>query len=332
MIKMKKNLFIILSIISLVVTGCRAGDSGLISNANNIETKAREAVDSVIDIKKVPKYSGTPYIVINGDNPSFSEKDKERVEEYSELDKYGRCGTAFANVSKDIMPTSARESIGEVRPSGWHTVKYEKIIKDRYLYNRCHLIAFQLAGENANEKNLITGTRYLNVEGMLPFENKVADYVNATGNHVLYRVRPIFKGSDLVARGVQMEAKSVEDNGKGISFNVYCYNVQPGIRINYKDGSSRAESKVQKNKNKKAEKPEKSSKKKKTGKPKKTKKVEEDNGVKVSLHYVANTNTGKFHISTCRYVNMMKESNKYESDNRDELVSSGYVPCKVCRP
>ena len=332
MIKMKKNLLILLSVISLVVTGCKAGDSGLISNANKIEMQAGEDAGSAVDIKKVPKYSGTPYIVINGDKPSFSEKDKERVEEYSELDKYGRCGTAFANVSKDIMPTSARESIGEVRPSGWHTVKYEKIIKDRYLYNRCHLIAFQLAGENANEKNLITGTRYLNVEGMLPFENKVADYVNATGNHVLYRVRPIFKGSDLVARGVQMEAKSVEDDGKGISFNVYCYNVQPGIRINYKDGSSRAESKVQKNKNKKAKKPEKSSKKKKTGKPKKTKKVEEDNGVKVSLHYVANTNTGKFHISTCRYVNMMKESNKYESDNRDELVSSGYVPCKVCRP
>ena len=332
MIKMKKNLLILLSVISLVVTGCKAGDSGLISNANKIETQAGEDAGSAVDIKKVPKYSGAPYIVINGNKPSFSEKDKERVEEYSKLDKYGRCGTAFANVIKDIMPSSARESIGEVRPSGWHTVKYEKIIKDRYLYNRCHLIAFQLAGENANERNLITGTRYLNVEGMLPFENKVADYVNATGNHVLYRVRPIFKGSDLVARGVQMEAKSVEDNGKGISFNVYCYNVQPGIRINYKDGSSQAENKVQKNKNKKVKKPEKSTKKKKSGKPKKTKKVEEDNGVKVSLHYVANTNTGKFHISTCRYVNMMKESNKYESDNRDELVSSGYVPCKVCRP
>ena len=332
MIRMKKNLFILLSIISLVVTGCKVGDSSPISNANKIEAKAGEDAGSAVDINKVPKYSGAPYIVINGDKPSFSEKDKERVEEYSKLDKYGRCGTAFANVSKDIMPTSARESIGEVRPSGWHTVKYEKIIKDRYLYNRCHLIAFQLAGENANERNLITGTRYLNVEGMLPFENKVADYVNATGNHVLYRVRPIFKGKDLVARGVQMEAKSVEDDGKGISFNVYCYNVQPGIRINYKDGSSQAENKVQKNKNKKVKKPEKSTKKKKTGKSKKTKKVEEDNGVKVSLHYIANTNTGKFHISTCRYVNMMKESNKYESDNRDELVSSGYIPCKVCRP
>ena len=325
MIKMKKNLLILLSVIGLVVTGCKAGDSGLISNANKIETKAGEDAGSAIDIKKVPKYSGTPYIVINGDKPSFSEKDKERVEEYSELDKYGRCGTAFANVSKDIMPTSARESIGEVRPSGWHTVKYEKIIKDRYLYNRCHLIAFQLAGENANERNLITGTRYLNVEGMLPFENKVADYVNATGNHVLYRVRPIFKGSDLVARGVQMEAESVEDSGKGISFNVYCYNVQPGIRINYKDGSSQPESEVVANKNKQ-------SKKKNDRKSKKSKKVVADNGLKVGVHYIANTNTKKFHLSTCRSVKLMKAKNMYKSDNRKELIDSGYVPCKICKP
>lgn len=330
--KMKANLLILLSVIGIVFAGGKLGDFSPLKNVSNVTTYAEIDAESAVDIKSVPKYSGTPYVVINGGNPSFSEKDRERVEEYSELDKYGRCGTAFANVSKEIMPTSARESIGEVRPSGWHTVKYEKIIKDRYLYNRCHLIAFQLAGENANEKNLITGTRYLNVEGMLPFENKVADYVNATGNHVLYRVRPIFKGSDLVARGVQMEAKSVEDNGKGISFNVYCYNVQPGIRINYKDGSSQAENKVQKNKNKKAERSKKNTKKKKSGNLKKTKKVEEDNGVKVSLHYIANTNTGKFHISTCRYVKRMNASNMYESDNRDELVSSGYVPCKVCRP
>ncbi len=330
--KMKANLLILLSVIGIVFAGGKLGDFSPLKNVSNVTTYAEIDAESAVDIKSVPKYSGTPYVVINGGNPSFSEKDRERVEEYSELDKYGRCGIAFANVSKDIMPTSARESIGEVRPSGWHTVKYEKIIKDRYLYNRCHLIAFQLAGENANEKNLITGTRYLNVEGMLPFENKVADYVNATGNHVLYRVRPIFKGSDLVARGVQMEAKSVEDNGKGISFNVYCYNVQPGIRINYKDGSSQAENKVQKNKNKKAERSKKNTKKKKSGNLKKTKKVEEDNGVKVSLHYIANTNTGKFHISTCRYVKRMNASNMYESDNRDELVSSGYVPCKVCRP
>ena len=187
------------------------------------------------------------------------------------------------------------------------------------------MIAYKLAGENANEKNLITGTRYFNVEGMLPFEDEVADYVNATGNHVLYRVRPIFKGSDLVARGVQMEAESVEDNGKGVSFNVYCYNVQPGIRINYKDGSSRPESRVVVNKNK-------LSKKNKTDKPKKSKKAETDNGVKAGIHYIANTNTKKFHISTCRCVKLMKAKNMYRSDNREELIDSGYIPCKVCRP
>ena len=323
--KMKTNLLILLSVIGIVFAGSRLEDFSPLKNITNVITYAETESKSSIDIKSIPEYSGTPYVVINGGKPSFSEKDKERVEEYSELDKYGRCGTAFANVSKELMPTKPRESIRDVRPSGWHTVKYEKIIEDRYLYNRCHLIAYKLAGENANEKNLITGTRYFNVEGMLPFEDEVADYVNATGNHVLYRVRPIFKGSDLVARGVQMEAESVEDNGKGVSFNVYCYNVQPGIRINYKDGSSRPESRVVVNKNK-------LSKKNKTDKPKKSKKAETDNGVKAGIHYIANTNTKKFHISTCRCVKLMKAKNMYRSDNREELIDSGYIPCKVCRP
>jgi len=323
--KMKTNLLILLSVIGIVFAGSRLEDFSPLKNITNVTTYAETESKSSVDIKSLPEYSGTPYVVINNGKPSFSEKDKERVEEYSELDKYGRCGTAFANVSKELMPTKPRESIREVRPSGWHTVKYEKIIEDRYLYNRCHLIAYKLAGENANEKNLITGTRYFNVEGMLPFEDEVADYVNATGNHVLYRVRPIFKGSDLVARGVQMEAESVEDNGKGVSFNVYCYNVQPGIRINYKDGSSRPESRVVVNKNK-------LSKKNKTDKPKKSKKAETDNGVKAGIHYIANTNTKKFHISTCRCVKLMKAKNMYRSDNREELIDSGYIPCKVCRP
>ena len=323
--KMKTNLLILLSVIGIVFAGSRLEDFSPLKNITNVTTYAETESKSSIDIKSIPEYSGTPYVVINGGKPSFSEKDKERVEEYSELDKYGRCGTAFANVSKELMPTKPRESIRDVRPSGWHTVKYENIIEDRYLYNRCHLIAFKLAGENANEKNLITGTRYFNVEGMLPFEDKVADYVKTTGNHVLYRVRPIFKGSDLVARGVQMEAESVEDSGKGISFNVYCYNVQPGIRINYKDGSSRPESRVVVNKNK-------LSKKNKTDKPKKSKKAETDNGVKAGIHYIANTNTKKFHISACRCVKLMKAKNMYKSDNRKELIDSGYVPCKICRP
>ena len=266
MMKLKNNLLILLSVVSLVLSGCSTGSADLLREISSVKVYAETDKSVAVNIKDVPQYSGTPYVEINNNEPSFSEKDTERVEEYSKLDKLGRCGPAFANVGKELMPTSPRESIRDVRPSGWHTVKYDGIIEDRYLYNRCHLIAFMLAGENANERNLITGTRYFNVEGMLPFENQVADYVKSTGNHVLYRVRPIFKGDDLVARGVQMEAKSVEDGGKGVSFNVYCYNIQPGIRINYKDGSSQPESKVQKNKNKKNKKPYKSNKTKKARK------------------------------------------------------------------
>ena len=265
--KIKNNLLILVSVIGLAFAGCNINDLNLFGTSDNVKVYDKNDRSIPVDIKDVPKYRGIPYVEINDNKPSFSEKDKDRVEEYSKLDKLGRCGPAFANVGKELMPTSPRESIRDVRPSGWHTVKYDDILEDRYLYNRCHLIAFMLAGENANERNLITGTRYFNVEGMLPFEIQVADYVKSTGNHVLYRVRPIFKGNDLVARGVQMEAQSVEDGGEGISFNVYCYNVQPGIRINYKDGSSQPESKVQKNKNKnKNKKPYKSNKTKKTRK------------------------------------------------------------------
>ena len=265
--KIKSNLLILVSVIGLAFAGCNINDLNLFGTSDNVKVYDKNDRSIPVNIEDVPKYRGIPYVEINNNKPSFSEKDKDRVEEYSKLDKLGRCGPAFANVGKELMPTSPRESIRDVRPSGWHTVKYDGIIEDRYLYNRCHLIAFMLAGENANERNLITGTRYFNVEGMLPFEIQVADYVKSTGNHVLYRVRPIFKGNDLVARGVQMEALSVEDGGKGISFNVYCYNVQPGIRINYKDGSSQPESKVQKNKNKnKNKKPYKSNKTKKARK------------------------------------------------------------------
>lgn len=194
-----------------------------------------------ISLSEIPEYSGEPYIEINGNEPGFTEGDweKESFEIYSELDDLGRCGTAYANVGTDLMPTEERGSIGPVKPTGWHTVKYD-IVDGKYLYNRCHLIGYQLSGENANEKNLITGTRYLNVEGMLPFENMAADYVKETGNHVLYRVTPVFDGNNLVANGVQMEAFSVEDAGEGISYNVYVYNVQPGIEIDYATGGSAA--------------------------------------------------------------------------------------------
>lgn len=195
--------------------------------------------NSYVSLDAIPAYDGKAYVAVNSNEPFFTDSDMTTTafENYSDLDSLGRCGVAYANICKEIMPTEKRGKIGMIKPSGWHTVKYD-VIKDRYLYNRCHLIGYQLAGENANPKNLITGTRYLNVEGMLPFENLVADYVNNTGNHVLYRVTPMFSGSNLVANGVLIEAKSVEDNGGGILFNVYCYNVQPGVGINYENGDS----------------------------------------------------------------------------------------------
>ena len=195
--------------------------------------------NSYVSLDAIPAYDGKAYVAVNNNEPFFTDSDMTTTafENYSDLDSLGRCGVAYANICKEIMPTEKRGKIGMIKPSGWHTVKYD-VIKDRYLYNRCHLIGYQLAGENANPKNLITGTRYLNVEGMLPFENLVADYVKNTGNHVLYRVTPMFSDSNLVANGVLIEAKSVEDNGGGILFNVYCYNVQPGVGINYENGDS----------------------------------------------------------------------------------------------
>jgi DNA-entry nuclease len=196
--------------------------------------------EEYITLEDIPEYSDSPYVILNNNLPTFQEEDidLESFEYYSPLDDLGRCGVAYALVGEEIMPTEERGSIGQVKPTGWHTVRYDEIIADKYLYNRCHLIGYQLSGENANKQNLITGTRYMNVEGMLPFENQVADYVEETGNHVLYRVTPIFEGDDLVARGVQMEAFSVEDMGEGISFNVFVYNVQPGITIDYSTGES----------------------------------------------------------------------------------------------
>lgn len=190
-------------------------------------------------VASVPKFSGEPYAVINGNVPSFSKSDMttKSYEDYSPLDGLGRCGVAEANIGRDLMPTEKRESISSVKPSGWKSERYD-FVDGGYLYNRCHLIGFQLAGENANDRNLITGTRYLNVDGMLPFENMVADYVKETGNHVLYRVTPVYKGDNLVAEGVLMEAKSVEDDGESVCFNVFCYNNQPGVTIDYATGES----------------------------------------------------------------------------------------------
>ena len=238
---------IIALVLVIILTGISYYELNIQNKNNNNELEVNNSQE-LVSIQDIPKYSGSPYVEINNNVPDFKEEDytTDAFEKYSELDILGRCGVAYANICKEIMPAKNEErgKIGSVKPSGWKNVKYNGLVDGNYLYNRCHLIGWQLAAENANAKNLITGTRYLNVEGMLPFENKVADYIkNKDKNHVLYRVTPIFEGSNLVASGVQIEAYSVEDNGDGICFNIYAYNVQPGIEINYKTGESKLESK-----------------------------------------------------------------------------------------
>jgi len=224
---------IIIIIVSGIVSYFGIDISGV---PENISNKNKISYTTSFDLATIPEYTNEPYVVLNNNEPEFNEQyyNTEVFEEYSELDYKGRCGVAFANICKEIMPTEEREGL-EYEPTGWKQKRYN----GEYLYNRCHLIGHQLAGENDNEKNLITGTRYMNVEGMLPFENMVAEYVKETENHVLYRVTPIFEGDNLVVNGVQIEAKSVEDNGEGICFNVYIYNVQPGIEIDYGTGESK---------------------------------------------------------------------------------------------
>ncbi|MBQ6717338.1 MAG: DNA/RNA non-specific endonuclease [Clostridia bacterium] len=221
---------------------------------------------------------------------------------YSELDDLGRCGYVMACVGTEIMPTEERGEIGMVKPTGWHTVKYDNV-DGKYLYNRCHLIGYQLSGENANRKNLITGTRYLNIEGMLPFENLIAEYVEETNNHVLYRVTPIFEGDNLLATGVQMEGYSVEDNGEEICFNVFAYNAQPGITINYATGESSLNYNI----------------------------IDDSPKEETVTTYIINKNTKKFHLPTCSSAIDMKPQNKKESDKtKEELEKLGYSPCKSC--
>lgn len=258
---------------------------------------------SSITLDSIPAYDGSPWVELNQNTPNFDPDalTQEAFEEYGPLDSLGRCTTAWANVCQGLMPTEDRESISSVTPTGWINREYD----GEYLYNRCHLIGFQLTGENANEQNLITGTRYLNVEGMLPFENMVADYVKETGNHVLYRVTPIFDGDNLVASGVEMEAQSVEDQGEGICFHVYCYNVQPGVTIDYATGESWPEG---------------------TEQP--------DAGQSgAGQHYVLNTSSMKFHLPDCPGVSNMSEQNKQDyTGSREELIARGYSPCGTCDP
>lgn len=213
--------------------------AGVVALGGYLGVEFHQQTYSAISIEDVPEYSGQPYVIINDNEPYFDKDDltTQTFEKYSSLDSLGRCGVAYANIGEDIMPTKERGSIGMIKPSGWQTKKYD-FVDGKYLYNRCHLIGYQLSGENANEKNLITGTRYMNTEGMLPFENEVADYVKDTGNHVLYRVTPVFEEDNLVADGVLMEAMSVEDRGLDIEFNVFVYNVQPHVKIDYQTGKS----------------------------------------------------------------------------------------------
>lgn len=266
----------------------------------------------------VPEYTGEAYAVINNNVPFFdkSELTDRPFEMYSEFDGLGRCGTAYACIGRDIIPTEERGKIGSVRPTGWHTIKYDNV-DGKYLYNRCHLIGYQLSEENANEQNLITGTRYLNTEGMLPFEDMTANYVKETGNHVMYRVTPMFDGNNLLANGVLMEGYSIEDSGEGICFCVFCYNVQPDIIIDYMDGSSR----------------EHTVKTTVTAAPRQSETYNTSDTEKQGTTYILNTNTKKFHYPSCSSVEQMKEKNKKEfSGDREDIISQGYSPCKRCKP
>ena len=213
--------------------------AGVVALGGYLGVEFHQQTYSAISIEDVPEYSGQPYVIINDNEPYFDKDDltTQTFEKYSSLDSLGRCGVAYANIGEETMPTEKRGNIGMIKPSGWQIKKYD-FIDGKYLYNRCHLIGYQLSGENANEKNLITGTRYMNTEGMLPFENQVADYVKDTGNHVLYRVTPVFEEDNLVADGVLMEAMSVENRGLDIEFNVFVYNVQPHVKIDYQTGKS----------------------------------------------------------------------------------------------
>ena len=283
---------------------------------------------TAVDPSSLPKYSGSPFVVVNNNEPVFPEITVISYEHYSDLDYLGRCGAAQACIGKDLMPTEKRDSIGMVKPTGWHTVKYDNV-DGKYLYNRCHLIGYQLTAENANEKNLITGTRYLNVDGMLPFENLTADYIKETGNHVMYRVTPIFEGNNLLASGVQMEGYSVEDNGDGICFNVYCYNVQPGIIIDYSDGSSTGSS-IQES-SQASTTPEPS-----VVESSVAQEISEGPVSQVidnSTTYILNTSTKKFHRPGCSSEKQIKDSNRQEyTGTRDEVIGMGYDPCKRCNP
>ena len=284
-------LAVLLALVCLVSAGC--AEIGL--------SPSQGEMTSVATLEQIPAFSGEPYVFLGNTRPDFEDATTSSYETYSQLDSLGRCGVAEACVGVDLMPTGERGAIGSVKPSGWQSVKYD-CVDGKYLYNRCHLIGYQLSGENANKQNLITGTRYMNVEGMLPFENMVADYVKETDNHVMYRVTPHFYGDELVARGVIMEALSVEDDGEGVCFSVYVYNVQPGVVIDYATGESRLEDGTA-------------------------------GGGEEAVSYVLNTSSRKFHLPACSGAASISEANRQAyAGSRADLVSRGYSPCGTCKP
>lgn len=289
--KLKRIHLLLLMALCLVLHGCSVVPS---------------VQEPSFDLTSIPEYSGEPYVLINDNVPDFSEEDltTESYEIYGPLDYLGRCTLVEACVGRDLMPTEKRGSISHIKPTGWRLAKYD-FVDGKYLYNRCHLIGYQLTGENDNELNLITGTRYMNVKGMLPFEEFVADYVRETGNHVLYRVTPIFEERNLLASGVQMEAMSVEDNGEDIMFNVYCYNVQPGVFIDYETGDHYLGEDLDTAPG-----------------------SDETEGT-----YVLNTKSQKFHRPDCAGLGNMNPKNREDYEgSRSDLIQLGYSPCGTCKP
>lgn len=280
-----------------------AEETGELQEEHTQITTKEEKVTS----SEIPEFSGEAFIVLNDNQPEFSAKDmkKEPFESYSPLDSLKRCGAAYAKIGKELMPTEERGAIAKVKPVGWHAVKYD-CVEGKYLYNRCHLIGFQLTGENANERNLITGTRYMNIDGMLDFENLVADYIRKNSNHVLYRVTPVYEGDNLIAKGLQMEAYSVEDKGEGVCYNVFVYNSQPGVEIDYSTGESHLSNKaIQKS----------------------TKKPQKQPVKKI----IGNKNSKTYHQESCS--RLPKEQNRIYFNSKEEAKAAGYDnPCGFCNP
>ena len=295
-----KRILLTVLLAALLAEGCDAEQ--IIPGVKSLS--ARPSVpEETADPASFPAYAGEASVIVHGNVPYFT--DAERAEDppepFSELDHLGRAGAAMERLGPETLPSVPRGSIGMIRPSGWHLVKYD-VVEGQYLYNRCHLIAYELSGVNAEERNLITGTRYLNTQGMLPYENETADYIRSSKNHVLYRVTPVFEGDNLLASGVLMEAESVEDAGAGFSFCVYCYNVQPGVIIDYSDGSSHPEEEPEESKD-------------------------------PVMNYVLNTNTHRFHYPWCRSVSEMNAENAQDFTGlRSTLIAEGYVPCGRCNP